>query len=87
MSYVDTTEFYRQGYAVVPVLTPEEAARYASIADEWVASGSPGDFITIPEIPQVLGHPAVQGAISQILGTTELILETWKLMAIDRGDT
>ena len=87
MSYVDTKEFYRQGYAVVPVLTPEEAARYASIADEWVASGSPGDFITIPEIPQVLGHPAVQDAIRQILGTTELILETWKLMAIDRGDT
>ena len=52
-----------------------------------MASGSPGDFITIPEIPQVLGHPAVQDAISQILGTTELILETWKLMAIDRGDT
>ena len=22
MSYVDTKEFYRQGYAVVPVLTP-----------------------------------------------------------------
>ena len=87
MSYVDTTECYRQGYAVVPVLTPDEAARYASIADEWVASGSPGDFITIPEIPQVLGHPAVQDAIRQILGTTELILETWKLMAIDRGDT
>ncbi|HIL07838.1 MAG TPA: hypothetical protein EYG11_03980 [Candidatus Latescibacteria bacterium] len=43
-------------------------------------------MLLIPELPTVLEHPVVQGAIAQILDGSDLRLETWKLMAVEVGE-
>jgi hypothetical protein len=43
MEQVDVTAFHRNGFAVIRVLSPEEAARYAVIADDHVQAINMGD--------------------------------------------
>ena len=86
MEYLDLDAFFRDGYAVVRVLDTKEAAAYAAVADGWLADAPERDFQQVPDLPAVLGHPAVQGAVSQILGATDLVLETWRLMAVEIGE-
>ena len=82
MDYIDLNAFYRDGYAVVRVLTAAQAKAYLALADQFVEAGAGGrtDFLQVDQLPQVLGHPVVQGAIGQILGGTDLVLETWGLL-------
>ncbi|HIG52803.1 MAG TPA: hypothetical protein EYQ18_02220 [Candidatus Handelsmanbacteria bacterium] len=84
MGYIDIEAFFRQGYAIIPVLDERKAARYA--ANAYVGDGAKTDLLLIPELPTVLEHPVVQGAIAQILGGSDLRLETWKLMAVEVGE-
>lgn len=80
----DRADFFRDGYAVVRVLSADEAADYARHADRFV-SDSALDFLQDRVLPELLQHPVVQGTISQILQDTDLVLETWRLMAVDVG--
>ena len=66
------THFFRQGYA--------------AIANAYVGDGAKIDLLLIPELSTVLEHPVVQGAIAQILGGSDLRLETSKLMAVEVGE-
>lgn len=88
MPDIDLDAYYRNGYAILDVLSPQEAAHYAAIADRFAANalkGDKSDFLTVPQLPEILAHPTVQGAIAQILGGTDLVLETWRLMAVEKG--
>ena len=80
------THFFRQGYAIISVLDERKAARYAAIANAYVGDGALIDLLLIPELPTVLEHPVVQGAIAQILSCSDLRLETSKLMAVEVGE-
>ena len=86
MQYVDIDAFYSDGYAVVQVFNSAEAARYAAIADEYVSTGKAFDFQVVRELPAVLVHPVVQGAVGQILGGGDLVLECWRLMDVEVGE-
>lgn len=86
MEYIDLEAFFRDGYAVVRVLDTEEAAAYAAVADAWLEEADGRDFLQVAQLPAVLEHPVVQGAIAQILGGTDLVLETWRLMAVEVGE-
>ncbi|NKB66420.1 MAG: hypothetical protein GKR89_05125 [Candidatus Latescibacteria bacterium] len=84
MDYIDIDAFYRDGYAVVRVLETAEVEKYRAIADDFVAAGAGGrdDFMQVSQLPQVLGHPVIQGAVGQILGGTDLVLDTWGLLQV-----
>jgi hypothetical protein len=86
MEHVDLDAFFRDGYAVIDVLSPAEASEYAAVADSWVERAEKKDeFQQVPDLPAVLEHPIVQGAVAQILGGTDLVLDTWTLMAVEVG--
>ena len=86
MGYIDIEAFFRQGDAIIPVLDERKAARCAAIANADVGDRTKTDVLLIPELPTVLEHPVAQGAIAQILGGSDLRLETSKLMAVEVGE-
>ena len=81
------------GYCVVRVLSPREAARLAAVADELVhrCNGIPsiGAILQEPRLSVLLDHPVVQGAVAAILcpddPNPDLVLETYRMEAREQG--